>query len=257
NIRLNNGSLRAETRLGTEGNITINASDIRLREGSAITTNSLETGTGGNITIDGDLLIAIQNSDISANALAGPGGQVIINVDAIFATEFRERQTGASDITATSELGAEFSGTVELNTEFDTSSGLVEFPQTIVDPAALIAQDPCKQGQNSEFFIIGRGGIAPNPTEDLPTIQGLAELELIEPVTPQVNRSTQRQQRTRKRDNNRENIPLDSRTIVPARGWIRNSEGDIILVGYDPTKTGVQRQIQPSYNQCHSEEKPS
>ncbi|MEL7035538.1 MAG: filamentous hemagglutinin N-terminal domain-containing protein [Cyanobacteria bacterium J06592_8] len=57
NIRLNNGSLRAETRLGTEGNITINASDIRLREGSAITTNSLETGTGGNITIDGDLLI--------------------------------------------------------------------------------------------------------------------------------------------------------------------------------------------------------
>ncbi|MFZ1030174.1 MAG: filamentous hemagglutinin N-terminal domain-containing protein [Limnoraphis robusta] len=82
-IRLNNGSLRAETRLGNQGNITINSPDIQLRRGSQITTNSLETGTGGNITINSNQLVAIENSDISANAQAGLGGQVIINADAV------------------------------------------------------------------------------------------------------------------------------------------------------------------------------
>ncbi|MEA5538339.1 filamentous hemagglutinin N-terminal domain-containing protein, partial [Limnoraphis robusta Tam1] len=78
-IRLNNASLRAETRLGNQGNLTINSPDIQLRRGSQITTNSLETGTGGNITINSNQLVAIENSDISANAQAGLGGQVIIN----------------------------------------------------------------------------------------------------------------------------------------------------------------------------------
>jgi large exoprotein involved in heme utilization and adhesion len=105
-IRLNNGSLRAETRLGNQGNITINSPDIQLRGGSQITTNSLETGTGGNIRINSNQLVAIENSDISANAQAGLGGQVIINADAVFGTQFRQQQTSASDITATSELGA-------------------------------------------------------------------------------------------------------------------------------------------------------
>ncbi|MEB3281601.1 MAG: S-layer family protein [Lyngbya sp.] len=249
NIRLDNASLSAETRLGTEGNITIDTSDIRLRRGGAITTNSLETGTGGNITINGDQLIAIENSDISANALAGSGGQVIINVDAIFGTEFRTQQTGASDITATSELGAEFSGTVELNNEIDPAQGLVDLPQTVVDPAALIAQDPCKQRGTSEFVITGRGGIAPNPVEDSSAIPELVELEslLIEPVTPQPNNSSQpRQQQSQKRENN----TVDSRTIVPARGWIRTEDGEVILVGYDPTQAGVIRQHRQLI-QCH------
>jgi filamentous hemagglutinin family protein len=105
-IRLNNASLRAETRLGNQGNITINSPDIQLRGGSQITTNSLETGTGGNIRINSNQLVAIENSDISANAQAGLGGQVIINADAVFGTQFRQQQTSASDITATSELGA-------------------------------------------------------------------------------------------------------------------------------------------------------
>jgi large exoprotein involved in heme utilization and adhesion len=240
----NQASLNAETTAG-QGNIILNTSDLRLRNNSSITTNATGEATGGNIEINTDNLIAIENSDISANADQAFGGQVIINADAIFGTQFRQQQTGASDITATSELGASFSGTVELNSEIDPAQGLVDLPQSVVDPAALIAQDPCIQGRDSSFIITGRGGIAPDPTQALSAIQGLVEWEslLIEPVTSQPHSSTQiPQQQSQKRDNNRDDYPVDSRTIVPARGWIRNEKGEVILVSYDPTKTGVQRQ---------------
>ncbi|MEA5546974.1 filamentous hemagglutinin N-terminal domain-containing protein [Limnoraphis robusta CCNP1324] len=249
-ILLNNqASLNANTTAG-QGNIIVNTNDLRLRNNSNITTNATGEATGGNIVLNANTLVAIENSDISANAQQAFGGQVIVNANAIFGTQFRQQATNASDITATSELGPQFSGTVNLNTEIDPSSGLVDLPQRVVDPAALIAQDPCKLGRNSSFIITGRGGIAFNPTQDLFAVPEL-ELSLIEPVTPSVNRSSQRrQQQTKKRDNN----PIDSRTIVPARGWIRDEKGDVILVGYDPTKTGVQRQPQPLPNQCNSEE---
>ncbi|MEA5542206.1 filamentous hemagglutinin N-terminal domain-containing protein [Limnoraphis robusta Tam1] len=245
----NRASLNANTTAG-QGNIILNTSDLRLRRNSNITTNATGEATGGNIEINTDTLVAIENSDISANAQQAFGGRVIINANAIFGTQFRTQPTGASDITATSELGPQFSGTVQLNTEIDPSSGLVDLPQRVVDPAALIAQDPCKQRGDSQFIITGRGGIAFNPIQDLFAVPEL-ELSLIEPVTPSVNRSSQRrQQQSKKRDNN----TVDSRTIVPARGWIRDEKGDVILVGYDPTKTGVQRQPQPLPNQCNSEE---
>ncbi|MEB3280836.1 MAG: S-layer family protein [Lyngbya sp.] len=240
----NQASLNADTTAG-QGNIIVNTNDLTLRRNSNITTNATGEATGGNIVLNANTLVAIENSDISANAQAAFGGQVIINADAIFGTQFRQQPTGASDITATSELGADFSGTVDLNTEIDPSSGLIELPQSVVDPAALIAQDPCKQRGSSEFVITGRGGIAPNPVQDSSTIPRLVELQspLIEPVISQSNNSSQRpQQHSQKRDNNLDDYPVDSRTIVPARGWIRTEDGQIILVGYDPTKTGVQRQ---------------
>jgi len=245
-IRLNNSArFEAETTAGEQGNITLNTEDFRLRNNSNITTNATGEATGGNIEINTDNLIAIEDSDISANADAAFGGQVIINVDAIFGTQFRQQQTGASDITATSELGADFSGTVELNSEIDPAQGLVDLPQSVVDPAELIAQDPCIQGRDSSFIITGRGGIAPDPTQPLSITQGLIEWEsfITEPVTPKPNNSSQtRQQQSRNRENNLDDYPVDSRTIVPARGWIRTEDGEVILVSYDPTKTGVQRQ---------------
>ena len=245
-IRLEDGSLSAETRVGNQGNINLNAPEIQLRRGSEITTNSLDTGTGGNITINSNQLVAIENSDISANALAGSGGQVIINSDVIFGTQFRPQQTNASDITATSELGPEFSGTVELDSEIDPAQGLVELPQTVVDPAALIAQDVCKQGQGSEFVNTGRGGIPPSPQESLGSEETL--VELIE--LPEVESRRRRTPSTVRRNASRtSNQPRSTLNIVPARGWIRDENGDVILVSYDPTKTGVQRQRQPAI-QC-------
>jgi large exoprotein involved in heme utilization and adhesion len=251
-IRLNNGSLRAETRLGNQGNITINSPDIQLRRGSQITTNSLETGTGGNITINSNQLVAIENSDISANAQAGLGGQVIINADAVFGTQFRTQQTSASDITATSELGAEFSGTVELNNEIDPAQGLVELPQTVVDPAALIAQDACKQGIDSEFVITGRGGLPPSPQESLRSEEPFVSLiELPPELESRRHHSPSQKSRVQRNISPNLNQPISSLDIVPARGWIRNEKGEVILVGYDPKQMGVIRQRQQIPNHCN------
>ena len=258
-IRLENGSLRAETQQGTEGNITINSSDILLRQGSAITTNSLNTGTGGNIEINTNLLTAIENSDISANAQAGPGGRVTVNADAIFGTQFRPQQTNASDITATSELGPEFSGIVELDSEIDPAQGLVELSQTVVDPAALIAQDVCKQGADSEFFITGRGGLPPSPQESLRsegTLVGLIELPEVESRqnhTPS-SRNLTTSSRVGRTASRIPNQPRSSLDIIPARGWIRNEKGEVILVSYDPTQTGIIRSPRQPI-QCHSHPK--
>ncbi len=38
--------------------------------------------------------------------------------------------------------------------------------------------------------------------------------------------------------------PISSLNIIPARGWIRDENGDVILVSYDPTKIGIQRPSQ-------------
>ena len=144
---------------GRGGNIRLNTGTTILRRGSSLQTNAEGDFPGGNIIIDTDALVALENSDITANALNAAGGRVMINSQGIFGTEFRDELTPESDITATSELGAEFSGSVELNTpEVDTTTGLVDLSANPLDVAALLDTDPCRGGRESEFYVTGRGG---------------------------------------------------------------------------------------------------
>lgn len=172
NLQINSNnillSLNAET-TGGQGSITINNNkDLILRHKSNITTNATGAATGGNIEINTENLVALENSDISANAQAAFGGTINITAAGIFGTEFRPQQTNNSDITATSELGASFSGEVTLNTpEVDPSDGLVQFDDTIEDISTLIDQNPCQRGEGSEFTITGQGGLPPSPRDFL------------------------------------------------------------------------------------------
>lgn len=243
-IRLNrNASLRAETSAGTQGNITLQAKDIQLRRNSNITTNAIGTATGGNIAIDTGVLAALENSDITANAQESFGGRVIINAQGIFGTEFRLQATPESDITATSELGPAFSGIVEIQTpDIDPSQGLVELPENVVDPAALIAANACVQGQQSEFVITGRGGLPPTPQE--PLAQGELPTGWIEPVAPRSQRVSTAESgegNQASAEGNRENLSTTRRPegpkarraerpeIVPAQGWVVTERGEILL----------------------------
>ncbi|MEA5548789.1 hypothetical protein VB816_27750, partial [Limnoraphis robusta CCNP1324] len=242
-VRLENeGRLEAESVTGQGGNITINSPDIRVRRQSAISAAGSQSGQtfDGNIDINSNFLVLLENSQIVTSAFDPTGGSNI-NIRPLESAELAVLQSQNSIINAAGELS------IDDTLNFDPpESTQVE----VVDPAALIAQDPCKQRGDSQFIITGRGGIAFNPTQDLFSVPEL-ELSLIEPVTPSVNRSSQRRsQQSKKRDNH----PIDSRTIVPARGWIRDEKGDVILVGYDPTKTGVQRQPQPTPHQCNPEQ---
>ncbi|MBC6455432.1 MAG: S-layer family protein [Hormoscilla sp. SP5CHS1] len=247
-VRLDRGTLSAETVEGKQANINLTARDLQLRRGTIISTNATGEATGGNITLSAETLVALEDSDISANAEQSFGGQVRITAEGIFGTEFREENTSESDITATSDLGAEFSGTVEISTpDIDPGKGLIQLSQNVVDAAELIGQDFCRQAQDSEFTITGRGGLPPNPNEDI--VSNDTRVSWVEPVGASSGAGA-----TNNGTNNKPQTgSISSSEIVSARGWIFKENGEVLLVGYDPTQTGPIRN-QPNRNTCRAVE---
>lgn len=171
-LRLDNNALvSSETANSNGGNIDIILQNVLLlRNGSNISTNagrSLGTGDGGNIDITADFIIAVpeENSDITANASDGNGGNVNIRTQGLFGIEFRDEPTALSDITASSEFGLD--GNVNVDTlETDPTGALGNLPE---DTANTGIQESCQanNGQASvSFFDIGRSG-APTSPDDL------------------------------------------------------------------------------------------
>ena len=250
-IRLDNSTITASPNAARGGNIQLAGRHVEFRRGSAITTDA-GVFDGGNITINADTIAALENSDVSANAQAGFGGRVIVNAQGIFGTEFRERQTPLSDITATSQLGPQFSGIVEINTpEVDPGAGLVKLPGTLVDITGLVARDPCKHQDKSEFIITGRGGLPPNPFDPLsnPVIAiewATREDAASAGVSSSRNASSRnassrnassrnyssRNYSSRNRSNSsfsRDEQSREPQIIVEATGWLVDRNGDIVL----------------------------
>ncbi len=159
------GAIAASTASGNGGNIALQVGSLQLRRGGAITTTAGGTGNGGNLTINSDIIVALENSDITANAFQGRGGNISINTSAIFGSQFRPQQTSESDITASSQFG--LSGTVAItNPEVETHSLLVELPQNLVDPSQQISSG-CDPSQGNTFTLAGRGGLPENPSAAL------------------------------------------------------------------------------------------
>ena len=231
---LNNSEILSNTN-GGEGNIFVSSESIVLRHKSQILTNGSRVSPGGNITFNTGVLVALENSDITANSVGDFGGQVSISARGIFGTQFRENLTPESDITATSALGPNFSGTVELNiTAVDPSQGLVELPTTVVDPSILVAQNPCKRASSSEFTRSGRGGLPPSLSQDLngESIQ----VGLVEPVNISAEKPEPKSD-----SKPASSVAKSSSQIVPAQGWIYNDKGEVVLVAYNSAVTGSQR----------------
>lgn len=224
----NQGKIVAETKSGRGGNITLQAQDIFLRHGSNISTSTATNaigGNGGNITIDTNVLVALENSDITANAGA-KGGQVKIDALGIFGTEFRERENPAtSDITATSELGPEFSGTVEINTpDVDLDRELVNLPSVPTNTEIVQACQTGGSQEQSEFVITGRGGLPPNPSAPLNRDAVWVDLDsTVGETRPRPKKPTQITNST---------IPL-----VEATGWVIGDKGEVALIASAPTAT--------------------
>ena len=234
-------NLSAEVSAGDLGNIIIDSDLILMRDGSNITTNATGSATGGNITIDTDLLVALDNSDITANAQLDFGGRVIINALGIFGTEFREQKTPLSDITASSERGASFSGTVEINAPyFDPSAGLFQLPETFVNPKLLVATG-CGTDDGNQFTEFGRGGLPTDPTKPL---RGQTLWMDLRPLP----RHTARRRKNRVHAANAAN-PGNSRRsrIIEANRWIVNNNGVVELVADSPQSSPFISWFSPYY----------
>ena len=218
----NQGRVAASTASGEGGNIDLVADTLQLRNSGGINTNAGD-GDGGNININTDTLVALENSDITANADTGFGGQVSIEVRGIFGTQFREVLTSESDITATSALGAEFSGVVDINTpDIDSTSGLFELQTETID-ASAIAFDNCRNYAGSEFYYTGNGGIPENPRQFLEMQIAVEDLGEPEPL-PEY-----REEETSQLPTTDYPFPREATT------WTIASDGKVSLISQVPT----------------------
>jgi large exoprotein involved in heme utilization and adhesion len=184
-LTLDEGTISAQTDSTTGGNISLNVQDLLLlRNGSQISTNAGTAGAGGdggNILINAGAIVAnsLENSDITANAFLGRGGNIAINTNSIFGIDFRQRLTPLSDITASSEAG--LAGSVEINTSgIDPTRGLEGLTEERIN---VEVSQGCRVGASGEgklaFFNLGRGGLpfSPDDTFNSPVSEEWISLE--------------------------------------------------------------------------------
>jgi filamentous hemagglutinin family protein len=273
-IRLDNkAKITATTASGNGGDITLTTQDLLLlRRNSQISTSAgtaQQGGDGGNITVDAPngFVVAVpkEDSDITANAFNGQGGNIKITAREVFGIQPRERQTPESDITASSELG--IAGTVQVNTSnLDPSRGFVELPVNLVDPSTQIAQG-CTPGSNvasrqNRFTITGRGGLPASLNEIFPGEETLVELLelphsknshdatsqniLVSPRPPSGSQSPAEGNPPAALSHRVSASSSHPQEIVEAQGWVVDADGAITLVAEVPNTTPHSPSLTPA-----------
>ncbi|MBD2194725.1 MULTISPECIES: two-partner secretion domain-containing protein [Calothrix] len=222
----NQAFINAATTSNNGGEITLDIQDfLFVRRNSNITATAgtdFAGGNGGNITINSPFIIAIaaENSDITANAFSGQGGNINISTQGIFGIGFQAQQTAQSGITASSELG--ISGNVTINTpEVDPSKGLVQLSANLLDASRQI-DNSCQAGSKqsaSSFTITGRGGLPFNPYEYLQTDSVVKKWVTVD--------NNQNSPGNSQRSISENPSPQE---IVEAQGLMKGENGDIYLV---------------------------
>ncbi|MEH2272993.1 MAG: S-layer family protein [Nostoc sp.] len=229
----NRGTISAATQSGNGGNLVLNAQKLLLiRDHSKISVEAKEAGNGGNITLNAPIIVGLKNSDIIANAVKGRGGNIQITTQGLFGLKFRNQLTPDSDITASSQFGV--SGTVQVNTiGVDPNSGLVELPANVTDPSRQIATG-CGDSAGSRFVATGRGGIPPNPNQQVTSdvYDGL-RLRTWDDV-----RDLSAYRKTGERNTP---IPASPEVLVEATTWHRNAQGKVELIAAHPAH--IQRSL--------------
>ena len=205
------GGITASTQSGEGGNIQLSLdNNLLLRNSSSISAEAGGTGNGGNIAIDTQTIALLENSSITANALEGNGGNIQIETLGLFLSP-------DSSITASSQFGLD--GIVEIiNPDIDSTQGLVNLPKKTFDEGDRIVRG-CGADRGSQFIITGRGGLPPNPSQQLTGDRPWADLRDLSAFRSEVanNRYSESQKRDR---------PL----LVEANGWIIHPDGTVELV---------------------------
>jgi large exoprotein involved in heme utilization and adhesion len=210
-IQLDNGSLSAFSVRSGGGDINVAARDIELRNSSLVSTSVAQSsGGGGGIKIHSGSFIALEDSDILANADEGPGGNITINSPVFLADLFSSGQAtavgqnpgdfaqfrgnGRVDISAKSRVG--ISGTTIFPDFSFLQNSLAALSDNFVNPEQAIANS-CLARRNAErgsFTVTGTDGLPQNPYEssggryDLTEVQSLSPRET-QPVSSSIPKS--------------------------------------------------------------------
>ncbi len=215
-IRLDNGgSIAAATQVAGEGgNITLQTQSLQLRRNSIINAEGGKRGNGGNITIDTDVLVALEKSNITANASEGAGGSIRINTQGLFVDP-------TSKITASSTLG--ISGVVDINTEVNTvEAALPPLEEEFVSTEQVIAVS-CLGRRNvkgGSFTVTGTGGLPSSPYGAFTAPYAVTDLQPISGNSV-ANRN----------DSNAatEEVSENGSVLQEAQGWFVTADGRVIL----------------------------
>ncbi len=205
---------------------------LLMRRGSEISTTAgteLLGGDGGNISINTPFIIAAptENSDISANAFSGRGGNVNIRAQSILGITPRLKASPlTSDITASSDLGVQGQVNV-IQPEVQPQQGIVELPEEVIDAtrrvAAICPREPGAKPLG-EFTVVGRGSLPPSPLEPLP---GTSTTTLATLDTSKISNISSIKQAP----------PTPPTQIIEAQGFVKTSDGNIELVAAAPNVT--------------------
>jgi large exoprotein involved in heme utilization and adhesion len=236
-IRLNDQAfLEAASLLGTGGNLQLQVRDLLLMQHNARMSSSAGllggTGNGGNITIAAQFIVApaLENSDITANAFGGQGGNIQIRTQGLFGIRYRPQLTPLSDITASSQFGVQ--GVVSItNPNLDPSRNWVQLSTNFLEATNLLDQRCAARGRANSFVISGRGGLPPTPQEVVNTPAGwqdessVTQQSTMAPLAPHSEPSELTQSSIAEATlSNAVNQPF-----VEATHWVTEADGTIVL----------------------------
>lgn len=211
----NGGGITAATASGEGGNIALQTRNLQLRSGSNTSATAGGMGNGGNVTLNSDTIIALENSNITANAVRGNGGNIQISTQGIFIGD-------DSEIAASSQLGV--NGVVEVRTVgLDFKNALTPVTNNFVSIEEAIAGS-CLARRNIEqgkFTVSGTGGLAPTPYDAASLRYTLTEVKPISSSAGTTSTST-----------------ADSTTapwkigdpIIEAQSIVKTPDGRVLLV---------------------------
>ena len=227
------GSLQGEVIAGNQGNINLTSQFLLLRNNSSITTNAGEQADGGNITIETVNLVALEDSDITANAVRGQGGNIIITAQGLFLSL-------DSDITASSQLGLD--GTITINNpNTESKLGISQLPVDTTDASQQIAEG-CQWAaadNASSFTVNGKGGIPTNTIHYLIDEQMWLTMEDLPESTTSAPVQGEREEKT------------VSKPIIEANAMIINERGNVELVAVVPANEQNLGQLASSCGGVH------
>lgn len=171
-LRMDDGRITTAAAEAAGGNITIRhtGSTLRLNNSQITTSVNGGDGKGGNITIGAELdnnlklvkvnpfdFVILNNSNISANAFKGDGGNINIAAN-VFLT------SPTTSITASSALGAPGSVDIQAPTT-DLSGSLAPLPDAIVQATSLLRQSCAARYADGKRSTLGFGSRGRLPWE--------------------------------------------------------------------------------------------
>ena len=195
NVQINAGQgfLATKSSVTTEANhssggkitITTNPNGTVQLTDSKISASVLDgTGGGGSVTIDPQFVL-LQNSQILANAVFGPGGNIFITTNLL-------QPDATSVISASSQFGQ--NGTITVQSPIAPASRIIVLSQKPLVPTSLLtARCAALAGGNlSSFTVAGRESLPAEPTSWLssPLVLATATTEPVGSTTSEPETQT-------------------------------------------------------------------